>query len=440
MNNIDLLGRMPPHDPDIERAVLGALMLDGEALTSISGFVNVETFYKHEHQVIFKAIKSLNDKGEVIDLLTVVNQLKTQNQLDFIGGALYIAQLTRDINSADRIDTHAKLLAEKAFKRQMIIKATENINLAYSDEDVEFLSNKWRADGDHLDDVFINAGEGTEMKNLLFDTLKEIEADCARVNTGKMPGITTGFKTLDELTGGWKPGNMIVLAARPGVGKTSVALHFATHATKAGYWVNFFSLEIRSADLTRILIASESDIYRSNIRDGYINETDWGKINKAVATLENLPFIFCDINGLNISSLLSNIKRNRKRGKCDLVIVDYMQLVNPATKKAVREQEVSEISRALKSISLSENIPVIALSQLNRIEDTKEPTLTNLRESGSIEQDADLIMFLHIPDPLNNPDNITMSIKKHRGGRLDQTGIMTNRDRTRFFETTDNTF
>jgi replicative DNA helicase len=271
------------------------------------------------------------------------------------------------------------------------------------------------------------------MAQVLSGTLKELESDVVAAREQRTPGITTGFPSLDVSTGGWRNGNLIILAARPGVGKTSFALSFALSAAKAGFWVNFFSLEMAKEDLMRILISAESGIYRSNIRDGFLKDEDWHVINQAVTRLENLPILFRDAAGMTVNQIQSAIRKNRKNGKCDLVIIDYLQLIKSSQTKTVRELEVSEISRTLKTTALSLGVPVMALSQLNRAAGTETPKLSNLRESGAIEQDADLVMFLHRPEP--EQSIIRLSIAKHRRGRLGEIDIHANDEMTRFSET-----
>ncbi len=428
-----LHGKVPPQAIEVEEAVLGALMLERNAYSTIIGIIDSASFYVEAHQIIFDSIKGLVSKGKPVDLLTVTKELRDKGQLESIGGPAFITQLTRRVASAAHIEAHARIIAEKHYAREMICRASEMIKQAYSDDDPEILGSQWRKNGDELENIFTVTDSGSSIKNVLKSTITEIETDCLSARENKTPGIPTGLPSLNENTGGWRNGNFIILAARPGVGKTSFALHFAIVAAKAGYYVNFFSLEMNKEDLARILLASESGVYRSYIRDGYLKSDDWGKINTAVSQLENLPIIFKDASGMNVNQIQAAIRKNRKNKRCDFVIIDYLQLVKSTLPKAIRELEVSEVSRTLKTTALIENIPILTLSQLNRVADGEKPKLSNLRESGAIEQDADLVCFLQ-NDELRTKNTIRLTVAKHRRGQLGDFDIYCNAEMTQFSE------
>jgi replicative DNA helicase len=429
---LEMYGKIPPQAIEVEEAILGALMLERDAYSNVSGIIDTQSFYKEEHQKIFEAIKQLSKKGSPIDLITVSQEIKNRNQLEEIGGPGYITQLTRRVASAAHIEAHARIIAQKHIQRKMISRASDMLKMAYDDtEDVEDLSILWRKYGEELEDVFTVADTGTSFKTVLQNTLKEIEVDCSRANENKTPGISTGFVSLDVNTGGWRGGNLIVLAARPGHGKTSFALHFAMVAAKAGYWVNIFSLEMLKTDLARIILASESGIYRSDIRDGYLKQSDWQRLNTAISKIQDLPIIFKDASGMTVNQIQSAIRKNRKNKRCDFVFVDYLQLVKSQQSKQSRELEVSEISRTLKTTALTENIPILALSQFNRDADKETPKLSHLRESGAIEQDADLVCFLQKVEKTQ----IRFIVEKHRRGQTGNIDIYCNSEMTRFSET-----
>lgn len=425
-------GKLPPQAIDVEEVVLGALMLESEAYSKVYPLIDERSFYKDNHQKIFAIIKSLVDKNTPVDLLMVTQELKNQGKLDEVGGTGFIARLTRNVASAANIESHARIIAQMYVKREMIKKASEILEKSYDNSiDVDDLIFVWRSSGDELESTFNVADSGSVISSVLKSTVKQIEEDCKRVSDKRTCGITTGFNSLDTNTGGWRGGNLIILAARPGIGKTSFALFFALEAAKAGYWVNIFSFEMNKEDLARIILAAESGIYRSNIRDGILNETDWPKINKAVGRLEGLPIVFRDSSGMNVHQVQANIRKNRKNGKCDFVIVDYLQLVKSSSNKQIRELEVSEISRTLKSTALNENIPILALSQLNRsADDVESPKLSHLRESGAIEQDADIVCFLS----KKNESEIRFKVAKHRRGSLGEIDICRNKEMTCFSE------
>ncbi|MGV8095986.1 MAG: replicative DNA helicase [Mangrovibacterium sp.] len=422
---------LPPQALDAERAVLGALMLDQDVYSSVSGIIDTPSFYNPQHQIVFEAIKALKKQSRGVDLVSVTQFLRDKNQLESIGGALYVTQLI-DVSGTFHAEQHARIIAEMFYKRELIRKAHEIIKMVYSGEDTDTLANEWKQAGEQLENVFTIADTGTRIKEVLRTTLKDIERDCVLAKERRTPGITTGFESLNENTGGWRNGNLCILAARPGVGKTSFALHFALAAANTGYWVNIFSLEMNKEDLARILLASESGVYRSDIRDGYLNDSDWDPINKAISKLENLPIIFRDAAGMTVNQIQAAIHKNRKNKRCDFAIVDYLQLVRSQQSKAIRELEVSEISRTLKTTALAENLPILALSQLNRAADGETPKLSNLRESGAIEQDADLVLFLHRPDTKQSV--IRLTVAKHRRGRLGEIDIQANDEMTRFIE------
>lgn len=429
----EIYGKLPPQAIELEEAVIGALMLEQDSYSSICGIISLSSFYKEEHQVIFKVIQNLIGRDKRVDLLTVTQSLKDKGLLESIGGAIYLTNLTTKVVSAANIEQHARIIAEKYYKRQLIINASEVLKRVYEDDDVEDLSTLWQKSGTDMEEVFSIADSGSTIRDVLKTTVLEIEHDCKSVLSSHAPGITTGFESLNTNTGGWRQGNLIVLAGRPGLGKTSFALFFALEAAKAGYWVNIFSLEMKKEDLARIILAGESGVYRSNIRDGYLVPDDWQKMHSAIGRLEKLPIIFKDASGMSMNQIGSAIKKNRKNGRCNFAIVDYLQLVKASEKKSIRELEVSEISRSLKTIALTENIPVMALSQLNRSAEGEAPKLSHLRESGAIEQDADLVCFLHKSS--ESSSIIRFTVAKHRRGKNGEVDIYCNDEMTKFSET-----
>lgn len=426
------LGLVPPQAVEVEEAVLGALMLEQDAFASVSDILKSESFYKDEHRKIFEAIKYLSTHEKPIDLLMVTQELKNRNQLDEIGGPLYVTMLTSQVASALHIEAHARIIAQKYYQREAIRLSSEIAKKAYNDDDPEEIGLFLRKSNDELEDIFTVANSGTSFNTVLRDTVRAIEHDCKATEENHSPGIPTGFKSFDISTGGFRNGNIIILAARPGVGKTSFALHFALTAAKAGFWVNFFSLEMSKEDLSRIILSAESGVYRSDIRDGYLSGDDWKTINQAIGRIQNLPLIFRDASGMTISQIQGAIRKNRKNRRCDFAIVDYLQLVRPSDTRAIREQQIAEISRTLKTTALNENIPIMALSQLNRAADGEAPRLSHLRESGSIEQDADMVCFLH--KPTDDSSIIRLTAAKHRRGKLGEIDIYANSEMTRFSE------
>lgn len=439
----DHLGKVPPQAVDVEQAVLGALMLERDAFETIQGIIEANSFYRDEHRKIFEVIQALSFKKKAIDLLMVTQELKDRNILDEVGGPLYITQLTSQVASAAHIEFHARIIAQKFIQRELIRVSSEIQTRAYDDTiDVDDLINDSEK---ALSDISNNTGNidaGTLNSSVISAACREIESDYANSQKGRISGITTGFRTLDEFIGGWKPGTFTILAARPGIGKTSLALFFARIAALNGKWVNFFSMEMTKTDIAKILISGESGVSRNKIRDGKLDSGDWTKINNSLYSIESLPIIWNDRAGMTINQIKNIIRKNRKAGKCDLVVIDYLQLVAPTDKRIIREQQISEISRILKEITLNEGIHVICLSQLNREAETGEPKPSHLRESGAIEQDADIILFPWRPgyngataNGQTIPENeIKMIIGKNRRGKRGSFKIYTNEEMTNFSE------
>ncbi|MGQ8336865.1 replicative DNA helicase [Sunxiuqinia sp. A32] len=438
-----IYGKLPPQAVDVEEAVLGALMLERDAFELVNGIICEESFYKDEHRIIYHSIKLLTNENSPIDLLMVTQKLKDLGELDAVGGPLYITKLTGRVASASHIEFHARIIAQKFMQRELIRLSTDANSKAYDDTiDVDDLISEIKHKIDQIENLS-SIDTGSLQDKVLIETIKEIENDCALQQKGHSPGISTGFRTLDDFIGGWRSANLIILAARPGIGKTSLALFSAKIAALNSKWVNFFSFEMKKTDLQKAMISGESGVSRTKIRDGYLNNDDWTKINSSIGQIEKLPIIWNDRAGMTVNQVKGIIRKNRKAGRCDLVVIDYLQLIAPTDKKAIREQQVSEISRVLKEISLNENIPVICLSQLNREADDVEPKPSHLRESGAIEQDADVILFPWRPGyngkkmtsgELIPESEIKLIVGKNRRGRRGSFMIYCNDEMTQFSE------
>lgn len=427
---ITTFDKVPPQAIDVEEAVLGALMLEKDAYHTVQAILKPESFYKEEHKKIFNVIKELASKEKPIDLLVVTQELKNRGELDEVGGPLYITQLTGRVASAAHVEFHARIIAQKFIQRELIRIGSELITASFDDnEDIETILSNLKLNISEAEGYSYNSNSGGLQADVCKAAIIEIEKDCQTVKAGKSPGITTGFRDLDYSTGGWRNTNLIVLAARPGVGKTSLALHFAIKAARAGNWVNYYSMEMKKEDLFRIILSGESGVNRSDIRDGTLKDSDWIPINNAVTSLENLPIIWFDYAGITPAQIKANTAKNRKKGKCDIIILDYLQLIAPTDRKAIREQQISEMSRTFKGIALNENIPFICLSQLNREASETKPQLHHLRESGAIEQDADIVLFPH-RDKEDNSFIITVA--KNRRGRIGDFKILANDEMTVF--------
>lgn len=434
------LGQMPPQAIDLEEAVLGALLLEKDAYSEIASIVDVPTFYKKENQLVFAAIKSLATQNQPIDMLIVAEELRRLGTLQETGGPYYLAKLSARVASAAHIEKHARILAQKHMARELIRVADEIQRGAYDQgqdiADVLQLADKSISE---ITDLGAGADTGAMHEVVLKATLDEINTDCINAAKGVEPGIPTGFDSLDSLIGGWRDGTFTIIASRPGIGKTSLALNFAKVAAQRGKWVNFFSFEMSKVDLCKIFISGEAEVSRNKIRDGRLSSADWDKIYRLPHTL---PIKWIDRAGINVNHIKSLVRKNRRAGQCDLVIIDYLQLIAPTDRKLVREQQISEMSRTLKEITLNENIPVICLSQLNREAEKDEPQTSHLRESGAIEQDADVIILPWRPgynggivdgEPVPETE-IKMLVKKNRRGRRGDFKIYANEEMTVFSE------
>jgi replicative DNA helicase len=425
--------KMPPQVREIEEALIGSLILDPDFYPEISGMIKPEMFYTQSNELIYTCIKSLIESGKRLNLIVLTNELKNSGELDKIGGALHITKLAANGSYNADVQFYAKLIVEAYVKRQMIAKLGDLSERIYkNDEDVENLIYAFQKAYNELETNFDSIDSGTTSKEVAKSTLIEIYEDYEKAQRNESSGISTGFRKLNNLIGGFKPATFVVLAARPGIGKTSVALHFVTTAAKQGKNVTFFTFEMTKEQIFKILISGESEVDRSNIRDGKLNEHELREINSAVGSLEKLPIMW-NSKRMNISQLKSIVRKNIRRGKCDMVVVDYLQLIDASDKKIVREQQISEISRELKGMSIEFNIPVIALAQLNRMAEKEVPQLHHLRESGAIEQDADNVIFIYKEVDENlNEINYSLINAKARNGTTGFFEIWHNSQMTKF--------
>lgn len=425
------LGKLPPQATDLEEAVLGALMLEKDALSSVIDILKPEVFYRDSHQKIFQAIRVLFEKTSPVDILTVTAQLRLQGELEMIGGAYYITELTNRVASAANIEYHSRIIIQKYLQRELIRISTDTINSAYEDTtDVLDLLDKAEKG---LFDIAQNnlRRDSRKMDDILAESLKEIEA--LKDKKDGLTGVPSGFTELDRMTSGWQKSDLVIIAARPAMGKTAFVLSCARNAAvdfnKA---VVVFSLEMSSVQLVNRLISGESQIEQEKIRKGRLEEWEWEQIHSKVGRLEQAPLIIDDTPSLNIFEFRAKCRRLKSQHDISLIIIDYLQLMHGKSdgKGGNREQEIGSISRALKSVAKELNVPVIALSQLSRAVESrpggsKRPMLSDLRESGSIEQDADMVLFLYRPEYYGlevDEDNLPTAgvgeviIAKHRNG------------------------
>jgi len=393
-------GKLPPQATDLEEAVLGALMLEKDAFTAVNDLLKPEVFYKPNHQKVYNAIYELNKEGEPIDILTVTNKLKALGDLDIIGGPYFIAQLTSRVGSAANIEYHSRILLEKFIKRELIRISSEVSNQAFEESSDVFDVL------DFAEQNLFDVSQGnlnranTKMSDLLHEAIQGIEN---KDGDEKNSGVPSGFHELDEVTGGWQPSNLIIVAARPGMGKTAFALALARNAA-IDYKkpVAIFSLEMEAVELVNRMISMETGLESDKLRKGKLTEDDWNQLHRNIQSLSDAPIFINDTPGLSIMEFRSIARRLKQQNDVGLILIDYLQLMRGSVdNKGLREQEISMISRSLKAISKELKIPIIALAQLSRkVEETtdKKPLLSHLRESGAIEQDADMVTFLYRPE------------------------------------------
>lgn len=425
-------GKIPPQAIDIEQAVLGALMLEKNALTTVIDIIKPEAFYKEAHQLIFKAIQLLFSKSEPIDILTVTNQLKSTGELESVGGPYYIAQLTSRVSSSANIEYHSRIMLQKFIQRELIRISGDVIRDAYEDTtDVFELMDK-------AEQELFNVSENNfrrahaDMQTLVTDAIKEIES--ARHNDSSLRGVPSGFNELDKVTAGWQKSDLVVIAARPGMGKTAFVLSMARNsAVDFQRPVAVFSLEMSSVQLVTRLISSESELSGEKLRKGDLKNHEWEQLTNKVGSLLEAPIFIDDTPALSVFELRAKCRRLKEQHDIQMIIIDYIQLMTAGldNKGGNREQEISTISRSLKSLAKELDVPVIVLSQLNRSVETrggsKRPQLSDLRESGAIEQDADMVLFIYRPeyygieedeDKQPTQGRGTLIIAKHRNGAL----------------------
>ncbi len=438
-------GRIPPQSIDLEEIVLGAMMLEKSSLNAVIDILTPEMFYKDAHQIIYTAILDLFKNSEPIDILTVTNKLKTMDKLDVVGGPYYISKLTNRVVSAANIEFHARIIIQKYIQRRLIEISSETIKEAFEDTtDVFDLLDSAESKIYDLSDNTLRKQSGN-MLNLVNQAIKEIE-NAKNVGEG-IRGVTSGFMDLDRLTQGWQKSDLIILAARPSMGKTAFALNMARNAAIAGKPIAFFSLEMSSIQLVTRLISSESDITADKLRTGNLEQYEWERLYSRVTNLTNAKLFIDDTPQLSIFELRAKCRRLKEQHDIQMIFIDYLQLMTAKGDKGFnREQEISTISRSLKSLAKELNIPVLALSQLSRQvelrQGSKKPILSDLRESGAIEQDADVVVFIYRPDyyGLTEEDGVStknlavISIAKHRNGKLGEVNLRFNGMFTRFEE------
>ncbi|OEF99666.1 replicative DNA helicase [Vulcanibacillus modesticaldus] len=416
------LDRIPPQNIESEQAVLGAILLERDALITVMEILSPDDFYRTAHQKIYRAMLDVFETGEPVDLVTITAELQGKKLLEEVGGVSYLTDLANAVPTAANVEYYARIIEEKAIQRRLIKVATEIASTGYSGvEDVSDLIGDaerkiLELSQRKIDNGFIN------IKEVLMETVDQIEY--LHHHRGEITGIPSGFTDLDRMTSGFQKSDLIIIAARPSVGKTAFSLNVAQNvACRSKHPVAIFSLEMSARQLVQRMIAAEGNIDSHKLRTGMLEESDWNKLTMAMSTLSEAPIYIDDTPGITIYDIRARARRLKAEKGLGLILIDYLQLIHGRGKSDNRQQEISEISRQLKGIARELDVPVIALSQLSRAVEQrqdKRPMLSDIRESGSIEQDADVVAFLY-RDDYYNPETekqniIEIIIAKQRNG------------------------
>ena len=421
-----MIERIPPHNEEAERSVLGAAMLNKEVLFDILEEVKEDDFYNESHKEIFRAIWELYRKNSAVDMLTVCEELKSRQSLDMVGGRAYIATLTAEVPATANGREYAKIIAEKAVMRQMIRTAEDITEKGYQSKMAAREILDYAESGIFQIAQRRQKNDYTKIQDVLLENLKIIDA--AAQNKDKSTGIPTGFHDLDEKTSGLQRSDLIIVAARPGMGKTAFALNIAQQsAVKHGTSAIIFSLEMSKEQLGQRLLAMQARVEMQKLKQGDLDRKDWDRVSLGVDELNNSKIVIDDTPGISLMEMRNKCRRLKAEQGLDLIVVDYLQLMTFEGRTDNRQQEISALSRNMKLLAREMNCPVILLSQLSRapeLRQDKRPMLSDLRESGSIEQDADIVIFLYRDDYYNEntekPGVCEVNIAKHRSGPTDK--------------------
>lgn len=408
MKDIDFsLHKVPPQNIEAEQSILGSILLDNQALNNVLEILSVKDFYNEAHRRIFAATIELSDRNEPCDLITLTNILKNNKQLDAVGGMAYLASLVDNVPSAANAAYYAKIVKEKAILRMLIGTATEILKNSYdTSAEIDQVLDKaehaiFEISENKIRPAFF------PIKDIIKDSFKTIERLYER--KALITGVPTGFEKIDDLTSGLQKSELIIIAGRPSMGKTAFALNIASHAAvEMGLPVAIFSLEMAKEQLAMRMLASEAKVDSHRLRQGRLGETDWPKLTIAAGRLSDAPIFIDDKPAIMVLEMKAKARRLKAESGLELIVLDYLQLMRGGGNRDSREQEISEISRSLKALAKELNVPVIALSQLNRkVEDrtNRRPQMADLRESGAIEQDADLIAFIYRDELYNKSED-----------------------------------
>lgn len=432
-------GKIPPQNLDAEKSLLGAVLIDEEVLADVSEHVTAKDFYDKRHATIYSGMMRLYERHRPVDLLTLTDEIKKKDELEIIGGSSYLTELTNYVPTAAHAEAYAEMVALKAVRRRLIKASADISELGYDeDKNVQELLEKAEQELFSVSDQSLKQ-DLVKIETILtesFDRMEELHR-----NKGALRGVRTGYRDLDNMTAGLQRSDLIILAARPAMGKTTLVTNLAYNvATVANQPVIFFSLEMSKEQLVDRMLADASGVDAWNIRTGNLSDEDFSKLSEAMGEMAEAPIYIDDTPGLSVLEMRTKARRAAHEAPLGLIIVDYLQLMSGSGKSdGNRVQEVSEISRGLKLIARELNVPVIALSQLSRSVENRSPQipqLADLRESGSIEQDADIVMFIYREayyNPETERENITdLIIAKHRNGPVGKVELYFHPERLRF--------
>ncbi|RYF29321.1 MAG: replicative DNA helicase [Chloroflexi bacterium] len=432
-------GKIPPQNIDAEMSLLGAVLIDEEALADVTEHVTPRDFYDKRHAAIFGGMVRLFERHKPVDLLTLTDELKKKDELDAVGGSAYLTELTNYVPTAAHAEAYAEMVSQKAIRRRLIKASAEISELGFDEEyDVQELLGKAEAELFSVSDQSLKQ-DLTSIETILTDSFDRMEE--LHRNKGAIRGVRTGYRDLDGMTAGLQRSDLIILAARPAMGKTTLVTNLAYNvATANKQSVLFFSLEMSKEQLVDRMLADASGVDAWNIRTGNLSDEDFSKLSEAMGEMAEAPIFIDDKPGLSVLEMRTKARRASHDAPLGLIIVDYLQLMQGSSRtEGNRVQEVSEISRGLKLIAREMNVPVIALSQLSRSVESRTPQipqLSDLRESGSIEQDADIVMFIYREayyNPETERENITdLIIAKHRNGPVGKVELYFHPERLRF--------
>lgn len=450
----DDYGHLQPQAPELERAVLGAMMIESDAYARVSEILKPESFYEIRNQKVYKAIQTLAFNEDPVDLLTVTEQLRKMGELEDIGGPVYISELAGNLTSSAHIEYHAKIIAQKALARQLITFSSEVQTDAFDDtNDVNDLMQKAESDLFKISQQNLRK-DYVQVESVVAQAIEQLKK--AAANTTGLTGLASGYYDLDKMTSGWQKSDLIIIAARPAMGKTAFVLSMAKNITVNNKKpLALFSLEMSNVQLVNRLICNVCEITGDKIKSGQLAPEEWAMLDYHVKELSEAPLYVDDTPSLSIFELRTKARRLKREHDIQMIIIDYLQLMNGGTSYGSRQEEVSTISRSLKGLAKELNIPIIALSQLNRGVENREgaegkrPQLSDLRESGAIEQDADIVCFIHRPEYYHIYEDekgkdlhgmAEIIVAKHRNGAVGDVRLKFEASYARFRNPNENSF